>query len=150
MTRLFQSAIQRILPHRYPFLLVDRVTEFVPAERIAAVKHFSANDIVAQGHSPGAPCVPFGIVMEMATQLGAILVLERPQMAGKIAVILGIPSARILKPVRPGDTVHVETKVVKLRERYGELEATGTCNGDLIAEGQMRFAVADAADLLPQ
>src|SRR5436853_162104 len=115
-----QSAIQRILPHRYPFLLVDRVVEFVPAIRIAATKHFSVNDAAAQGHFPESPLVPCGILIEALTQLGAILVLAQPQMAGKVAVILGIPSAQMLEPVRPGETLRLEAEVIKLRPSYGE------------------------------
>lgn len=145
MMVLEQSSIQRILPHRYPFLLVDRVTAFVPGERISAIKHFSVNDDASQGYLPGAPTVPMGIVLEMVTQLGAVLVLERPAMAGKVALILQIPMARLLRPVVPGDTLLVEAEVVKMGELFGELRGTAYRDGDLIAEGQMRFAIADAA-----
>ncbi|HEV2176765.1 MAG TPA: 3-hydroxyacyl-[acyl-carrier-protein] dehydratase FabZ [Terriglobia bacterium] len=144
---LFQSAIQRILPHRYPFLLVDRVTEFVPGERIAGVKNFSAGDYAAQGQPDGAATAPVGILMEIVTQLGAILVLGRPEMAGKVAVILQIPQARMLRPVVAGDHLEVEAEVVKMRETFGELRGAIHCEGGLVAEGQMRFAIANAADL---
>ena len=144
-----QAAIQRIIPHRYPFLLVDRVTEFSPGRRIAASKHFSINDAAPQGYTPGAPIVPMGIVLEMVTQLGAILVLERPEMAGKVAMILQIPSARLLAPVEPGDTLQVAAEVIKMGERFGELRGTAHRGGELIAEGQMRFAIANAADVMP-
>jgi 3-hydroxymyristoyl/3-hydroxydecanoyl-(acyl carrier protein) dehydratase len=144
---LFQSSIQRILPHRYPFLLVDRVTEFVPGRRIAAVKNFSTNDEASQGYSATAAVVPMGILFEMVTQLGAILVLERPEMAGKVAVILQIPFARTLGLIRPGDTLRVEAEVVRLRENFGELRGTAYRGGELVAEGQMRFGIANAADL---
>ncbi len=147
---LFQSAIQRILPHRYPFLLVDRVIEFVPGKRIAGIKHFSANDFASQGAPPGAPLIPGAIVIETVTQLGAILVLERPQMTGKVAVILQIPFARLSKPVRPGDTLRLEVEVRKMGELFGELHGAAYREGELVAEGQMRFAVANAADLLPR
>jgi 3-hydroxymyristoyl/3-hydroxydecanoyl-(acyl carrier protein) dehydratase len=146
---LTQAAIQRVLPHRYPFLLVDRVTEFVPGQRIAAIKHFSANDEASQGHMPGASVVPTGIVLEMVTQLGAVLVLERPEMAGKVALILQIPSARLLKPVEAGDTLRVEAEVVKMGAFFGELRGAAYRHGELIAEGQMRFAIADAAQVMP-
>lgn len=146
---LFQDAVQRVLPHRYPFLLVDRVTEFIPGRRIAATKHFSVNDEASRGYSPGAPLVPMGIVLEMMTQLGAILVLERPEMAGKVAMILQIPSARLLKPVVPGDTLRVEAEVIKMGSLFGELRGTAYREGELIAEGQVRFAIANAAEVMP-
>jgi len=148
MNPSFQTAIERIIPHRYPFLLVDRVTEFVPGQRIAATKHFSVNDHASQGFAPGAPLVPGGIVLEMVTQLGAILVLERPEMAGKVAMILQIPSARLIKPVEPGDTLRVEAEVIKMGSRFGELRGAAYREGELVAEGQMRFAIAEAAEVL--
>lgn len=150
MTQFDYSAIQRILPHRYPFLLVDRVTELVPGQRIVGVKCFTGNEEPPLGYSPDSPQVPTGILLEAVTQLGAILVLEQPEMAGKIAVILQIPSARLLQPVRPGDVLRLEAEVLKLGERFGELRGTAYRDGELIAEGQMRFAVANAADVLPK
>lgn len=150
MTHLFQSAIQRIIPHRYPFLLVDEVTEFISAERIAGTKTFTVNGAEIQGHFPGFPVVPAGILIEMVTQLGAILVLERPQMEGKLAVILQIPSAKMLAPVHIGDTLRVEAEVLKLRQSYGELRGAAYRHGDRVAEGQMRFAIANKGDLLTQ
>jgi len=146
---LSESDIRAVLPHRYPFLLLDRVTHFVPGARISGVKHFSAGDQVAQGHFPGWPLVPTGILLELVTQLGAVLVLERPEMKGKIAMILQIPSAQIIDPVKPGDTVRVEAEVLKLRETFGELRGAIYRADELVAEGQMRFAIADAASLLP-
>jgi 3-hydroxymyristoyl/3-hydroxydecanoyl-(acyl carrier protein) dehydratase len=149
MAPLFQSAIQRIIPHRYPFLLVDRVTEFIPAERITGIKTFTANEAELQGHFPEFPMVPASILVEMVTQLGAILVLERPQMQGKIAVILQIPAAKMLVPVHIGDTLRVEAEVLKLRQSFGELRGAAYRQGDRVAEGQMRFAIAITEDLLP-
>ena len=146
---LMQQAIQRVLPHRYPFLFVDRVTEFAPGQRISAVKHFSVNDEASRGYSPGSPLVPMGIVLETVTQLGAVLVLERPAMAGKVAMILQIPMARLLQPVRPGDTLRVEAEVIKMGALFGELRGTAYRDGELIAEGRMRFAVADANAVMP-
>jgi 3-hydroxyacyl-[acyl-carrier-protein] dehydratase len=90
-----------------------------------------------------------GILLEVVTQLGAVLVLERPQMKDKIAVILQIPSARMIELVRPGDTLRVEAEVVKLRESFGELRGALYRDGERVAEGQVRFAIANAADLLP-
>jgi len=141
------SDILKILPHRYPFLFVDCVTEFIPGQRIAATKRFSAGDEASQGYVPGSPIISVGVLMELVTQLGAILVMERPEMAGKVAMILQIPEARLKQPVEPGDTVCVEAEVVKIGERLGELRGAIFRAGELVAEGRMRFAIVEAAGL---
>jgi len=146
---MLQAAIQRVLPHRYPFLLVDRVTELVPGQRIRGVKRFTANDEACRGNAPGINLVPAGVLIEMVTQLGAILVMERPQMAGKVAVILQIMSAQMIEPVELGDSLIVEAEVVKLRENFGELRGAAYRDGTRVAEGAMRFGIANAADLFP-
>jgi 3-hydroxymyristoyl/3-hydroxydecanoyl-(acyl carrier protein) dehydratase len=150
MTQLFQSAIQRAIPHRYPFLLVDRVTEFVPGERIAGIKNFTVNEPAFEGSAAGGDLVPAGIVVEAVTQLGAILVLERPETAGKVALILQIPSAKLLKPVHFGDALRLEARVVKLKGNLGELKGTIFRGEEVVAEGRMRFAVADRGQFLPE
>jgi 3-hydroxyacyl-[acyl-carrier-protein] dehydratase len=142
------SDILSILPHRYPFLFVDQVTEFTPGQRIAATKHFSANDEAARGYLPASPIISVGVLMELVTQLGAILVMERPEMTGKVAIILQIPAARLTRRVEPGDTLHVEAEVVKIGERLGELRGAIFRAGELVAEGRMRFAIAEAAQIL--
>ena len=142
------SDILRILPHRYPFLFVDRVAEFIPGQRIVATKRFSVDDEVSRGYLPASPVISVGILLELVTQLGAVLVMERPEMAGKVAVILQIPAAHLTKPVAPGDTLRVEAEVVKMGERLGELRGTIFRAGELVAEGRLRFAVADASEIL--
>ena len=144
----FDPVIQRVLPHRYPFLLVDRVTEFTPGVEIHGIKNFTANEAMLLGHSPSSPVVPPGILLEAVTQLGAILVLERPQMQDKIAMILQIPAAHIHRLVVPGDTVHFAARVLKLRETLGELRGEAYIGNELVAEGQMRFAIAARAAIL--
>lgn len=129
-------------------LLVDRVTEIVPGLRIRGVKQFTSNDEACQGNEPGASLVPVGALIEMVTQLGAILVLERPQMAGKVPVILQIMSAQLIEPVRADDSLIVEAEVVKMRESFGELRGAAYREGRRVAEGVMRFGIANAADLL--
>lgn len=94
------------------------------------------------------PAIPAGILIEMVTQLGAILVLERPQMADKAAVILSIPSAQMFKQVVAGDALRVTAEVVKLKENFGELRGAAFRAGERIAEGQMRFAIVNTRDLL--
>src|SRR2546422_8950046 len=99
MSSSLDTLIERVLPHRHPFLLVDHVTEFEPGRRIVGIKNFSANEGACQGYHPARMLVPAGILFEMVTQLGAVLVLERPgtqrpRTPGKVPVILPIPPAR--------------------------------------------------------
>ena len=146
----FEATLLRMLPHRYPFLLVDRVTAFTPGIEIQGIKNFTVNEAMLLGYSPSSPFVPTGVLLEAVTQLGAILVLERPQTAGKIAMILQIPSAQILRAITPGDTVRFEARVLKLRETLGELQGRAYVGETLIAEGQMRFAIADRDKILKE
>ena len=147
MPHISSTDIARILPHRYPFLFVDQVAEFVPGHRILAVKHFSIDDQIARGNPLGACTIPTGIILELVTQVGAVLVMERPEMAGKIAMILQIPSARIIKPIAAGDTVRVEAEVLKMKSQFGELRGAIFRDGELVAEGQMRFGIASALEI---
>jgi 3-hydroxymyristoyl/3-hydroxydecanoyl-(acyl carrier protein) dehydratase len=141
--------IARILPHRFPFLFVDQVADFVPGQRIVAIRHFSIDDQAARGNPPGVATIPTSVILELVTQVGAVLVLAHPEMAGKIAMILQIPSVRIIKPIEAGDTVRVEAEVVRMKTQFGELRGSIFRNGELVAEGQMRFGITDARNLLP-
>jgi 3-hydroxyacyl-[acyl-carrier-protein] dehydratase len=149
MPHFSSSDITRTLPHRFPFLFVDTVEEFVPGQRIVAVKHFSMDDQAARGNPPGVAMIPTCVVLELVTQVGAVLVMERPEMAGKIAMILHIPSARVIKPIEAGDTVRVEAEVVRMKAQFGELHGSIFRDGELVAEGQMRFGIANAEDVMP-
>ena len=149
MAHFTAEDISRILPHRYPFLFVDRVAEFVPGQRIAVIKHFSVDDQSVRGNPPGLHMIPTSVVIELVTQVGAVLVMERPEMAGKIAMILQIPSARMLKPIAAGDTVRVEAEVLKMKAQFGELRGSIFRDGELVAEGQMRFGIASAEEIMP-
>ena len=150
MSDLASIEIAKTLPHRFPFLFVDRIAEFVPGKRIVAIKHFSVNDEASRGNPAGVALIPSGVILELVTQVGAVLVMERQEMAGKIAMILQIPSAHFLKPVEAGDTVRLEAEVVRMKEQFGELRGTIFRDGELVAEGQMRFVIANAADVLPK
>ena len=94
--------------------------------------------------------IPTSVILELVTQVGAVLVMERPEMAGKIALILHIPSARVIKPIEAGDTVRVEAEVVRMKAQVGELRGSIFRNGELVAEGQMRFGIANAEDVMPR
>jgi 3-hydroxyacyl-[acyl-carrier-protein] dehydratase len=128
-------------------LFVDQVTEFIPGRRIAATKRFSVDDEASRGYLPASPIISVGVLLELVTQLGAILVMERPEMKGKVAMILQIPDARLAQPVEPGDTLRVEAEVLKIGERLGELRGTIFRAGELVAEGRVRFAIVDSSGL---
>ncbi len=148
MPHFSPADIARLLPHRFPFLFVDQIAEFVPGQRIVAIKHFSIDDQAARGNPPDMPIIPTSVVLELVTQVGAVLVMERPEMAGKIAMILQIPSARVIQPIEPGDTVRVEAEVVRMKSQFGELRGAIFRDGELVAEGRMRFGIANAQDVL--
>jgi 3-hydroxyacyl-[acyl-carrier-protein] dehydratase len=106
------------------------------------------DDAAPQGYLPASPIISVGILLELVIQLGAILVMERPEMAGKVAMILQIPTAQLYKPVEPGDTLRVEAEVIKIGERLGELRGAIYRARELVAEGRVRFAIAGASQIL--
>src|ERR1035441_4650525 len=149
MSHLSPNDIALILPHRFPFLFVDQVLEFLPGQRIVVLKHFSIDDRCSRGNAPDASIIPSGVVLDLVTEVGAVLVMERPEMDGKIAMILHIPSARVITPIQAGDTVRVEAEVVRMKTQFGELRGSIFRDGELVAEGQMRFGIANVKDVMP-
>jgi 3-hydroxyacyl-[acyl-carrier-protein] dehydratase len=138
---LDQRAIQQILPHRYPFLLVDRITELEPDKRIVGIKNVSISErFLCQ--SPGAaPGFPPTILTECVAQVGAILILSKPENRDKIPLFVGIERVRYRRAVRPGDVVEVEARVKRLRSRMGQLYGFARVNGHVVLEGTMTFAL---------
>src|SRR6186713_3588561 len=115
------AAIERILPHRYPFLLVDRVTELEPDKRIVGIKNVSLNERYL-AHQPGEPpALPPTILTECIAQVGAILILSKPENRGRIPLFRGIDRVRYRRAVHPGDVVEIEARVKRLRSRMGQL-----------------------------
>jgi 3-hydroxyacyl-[acyl-carrier-protein] dehydratase len=137
------QAISRILPHRYPFLLVDRVTEFEVDTRIVGVKNVSLNEPLLW-HGPGGPALPPTILTEAVAQVGAVLILAKPENRGKLIFFGGIERVRYRRPVRPGDSVIIEARVHRLRSKVGVLKGSATVNGEVVMAGRMTFALSDA------
>lgn len=136
------AAIERILPHRYPFLLVDRITEFEPDARVVGIKNVSINEkYLSQGDDP---VLPPTILTEAVAQVGAILILSKPENREKLIFFRGIDRVRYKRPVRPGDTVVIEARVRSLRSRMGVLRGVGRVNGKVVITGTMTFALGDA------
>ena len=136
------SAIERILPHRYPFLLVDRITEFEPDKRIVGVKNVSLNERnLAHPPEGGAPVLPPTILTEAVAQVGAIMILSKPENQQKLIFFMGIEKVRFRRPVHPGDVVEIEAEVKRLRSRMGVLRGVARVGGKVVVEGTMTFAL---------
>ena len=135
------QAIERILPHRYPFLLVDRITEFEVDTRVVGVKNVTGGEsYLSRVH--GQPAVlPPTILTEAVAQVGAILILAKPENREKLIYFMGIERVRYRKSVHPGDTVVIEARVQRLRSRMGVLKGVARVGDDTVAEGTMTFAL---------
>jgi len=140
------QAIQRILPHRYPFLLVDRVTEFEPDRRIVGIKNVSHDEHILC-HRPGErPVLPPTILTEAVAQVGAILILSKPENRDRLIFFMGIERVRYRRPVYAGDVVVIEATVIRLRSRMGMLKGVARVNGKVVLDGTMTFALGSAKE----
>lgn len=138
---LDNAAIERILPHRYPFLLVDLITEFEPDKRIVGIKNVSLNERYLSDRRGRAPVLPPTILTEAVAQVGAILILAKPENRKKLPFFTGIERVRYLRPVHPGDVVIIEAEVVRLRSRMGRLKGFARVGDDIVIDGTMTFAL---------
>jgi len=139
------AAIERILPHRYPFLLVDRVIELEVDKRIVGIKNVSLNERYLW-HSPGgSPVLPPTILTEAVAQVGAILVLAKPENRQRLPFFAGIERVRYRRPVHAGDVVVIEATVVRMRSRMGLLKGIARVNGQPVIDGTMTFALGPVA-----
>jgi len=136
------SAIARILPHRYPFLLVDRIIEFEPDKRIVGLKNVSVNEPHLSTNAPdGRPSLPPTILTEVVAQVGAILILAKPEYRNLLIFFRGIERVRYRGSVHPGDVVIVEARVKRLRNRMGVLEGRARVGDRTVIHGTMTFAL---------
>ncbi len=135
------AAIERILPHRYPFLLVDRIIELEVDKRIVGIKNVSLNERYLSRSANGTPVLPPTILTEAVAQVGAILVLAKPENRQRLPFFAGIERVRYRRTVHPGDIVEIEARVVRLRRRMGLLTGAARVNGRVVLEGTMTFAL---------
>jgi 3-hydroxyacyl-[acyl-carrier-protein] dehydratase len=138
------STISRILPHRYPFLLVDRITEFEPDKRIVGIKNISLNEPFLSRQDGEPPALPPTILTECVAQVGGILILSKPENRGKLVLFSGIKRVRYRRPVYAGDVVEIEARVKRLRSRMGIFEGFARVNGQVVVDGMMTCAIGDA------
>lgn len=141
---LDHATIERILPHRYPFLLVDRITEFEEDKRIVGIKNVSYNERYLGKGRDGRLVMPPTILTEAVAQVGAILILSKPENRQRLPLFAGIQKVRYRKPVYPGDAVEIEATVIRLRNRMGLLRGVARVNGEAVVFGTMTFALAPA------
>lgn len=138
------SAIERILPHRHPFLLVDRITELEADRRIVGIKNVTLNERHLSRQPGQRPTLPPTILTEAVAQVGAILILSKPDNREKLIFFAGIDRVRYRRPVYPGDVVEIEARVKRLRSRMGQLEGIARVNGVVVCGGTMTFALGPA------
>jgi len=143
-TVLDSQAIQQLLPHRYPFLLVDRIIELVPKQRIVGIKQVSINEPYFQGHFPSAPVMPGVLVIEALAQVGAVLALrEIEDRDSKLVLFTGIREARFRKPVVPGDTLTLEVTALRIGSRVQRMRGEAKVDGQLVADADIMSIIAD-------
>jgi len=140
---LDRRQIEAILPHRDPFLLIDRVIELVPGEYAVAEKDVLPTDDVFRGHFPGHPVFPGVLQLEALAQTGAVALLSEPEFLGKIVLFAGVDHVRFRRPVGPGDTLRLETRLAERRGRIGKGEGKAFVGSDLVCSGILTFAVAE-------
>ena len=140
-------AIQKIIPHRHPFLLVDRVIEIEYGVRAVGIKQVSMGEPFFQGHFPDYPVMPGVLIIEALAQVGAVALLGSDEHRGKIALFAGLDGVRFRRQVRPGDSLRLETEIGRMRRGIGKGTGRATVDGELAAEGELTFAIVDRAAL---
>lgn len=133
--------IMEVLPHRYPFLLIDKIECLYPGKKAIGIKNITMNEYFFQGHFPQKPVMPGVLIIEALAQTGAVAVLSLDEFKGKIAYFAGINKARFRRKVVPGDTLKLEVELVKLREAYGIGNAVAKVGEQIAAEAEIMFMI---------
>lgn len=142
MSVLNINEIMEIIPHRYPFLLVDSIEELESGVRAVGKKCVSMNEPFFQGHFPGNPVMPGVLIIEALAQVGAVAMLSLPEMKGKTAYFAGIDKAKFKQKVMPGDVLMLETQIIKTKGPIGVGSAVATVNGKKVASAELTFAIS--------
>ncbi|MGB9812820.1 MAG: 3-hydroxyacyl-ACP dehydratase FabZ [Thermovenabulum sp.] len=136
------TKILETLPHRYPFLLVDKILEIEPEKYAKGLKNVTINEPFFQGHFPGNPIMPGVLIVEALAQVGACALLSSEKYKGKLILFAGIDNMRFKKRVLPGDTLTLEVSILKIKGSVGKGKATAYVGEDIVAEGELTFAVS--------
>ena len=137
------QGIMEMLPHRYPFLLVDRVIKLIPDDRIVALKNVTINEPFFQGHFPNHPIMPGVLIVEALAQVGVVMALRVPANEGKLVYFAGIDKVRFRRPVVPGDQLRLEVETLWVKGRLGKMSGKASVNGELAVDGEFMFSLAD-------
>ncbi|MGG3625298.1 3-hydroxyacyl-ACP dehydratase FabZ [Bacillus gobiensis] len=138
--------IKEIIPHRYPFLLVDRITEVEEGKRAVGYKNVSANEEFFNGHFPDYPVMPGVLIVEALAQVGAVAMLIKEENKGRLAFFTGIDNCRFKKQVKPGDQLHLEVEMTRVRGPIGKGKGVATVDGEIVCETEIMFALGDKED----
>jgi 3-hydroxyacyl-[acyl-carrier-protein] dehydratase len=141
MMKLDVSQIQEVIPHRYPFLLVDQIIELAES-RVVGIKNVTINEFFFQGHFPQYPVMPGVLIIEALAQIGAVLVLGKEENRGKLAFFAGIDKVRFRGQVKPGDVLRLELEMLKLKANMGKGKGIAYVGDKLVAEGELMFAIS--------
>ncbi|MBC8015320.1 MAG: 3-hydroxyacyl-ACP dehydratase FabZ [Sporomusaceae bacterium] len=139
---LSATEIQDVIPHRYPFLLVDRIIEIEPMKRAVGIKNVTINEYFFQGHFPGHPVMPGVLILEAMAQVGGVAMLYPDENRGKLAFFAGIDRVKFRKPVVPGDQLRMVAEIIKVRSGMGKLWVQSFVDDQLVAEGEFLFALS--------
>jgi len=134
-------AIRSIIPHRFPFLLVDTIVELETGRRAVGIKNVTANESFFQGHFPEYPVMPGVLIVEAIAQVGAVAMLSHPDQGGQIALFAGIDKVRFKRQVKPGDTIRLEVELGQVRRNIGSGSGVATVDGELACRGEFMFAL---------
>ena len=135
--------IRRLIPHRYPILLIDRIVELEPGQRAVGLKNVTANEWFFEGHFPDQPIMPGVLIIEALAQTGAVAALSADEFRGKLGLFAGIDGVRFRRQVIPGDQLRLEVTMDRLRRGIGRASAVATVDGEVAAQGQLTFALVD-------
>lgn len=136
--------IQKLLPHRYPFLLVDRIIEYVPGEMAVGIKNVSFNEPHFQGHFPGRPIMPGVLIVEAMAQVGGVVLTQLPNLPEGLFMFAGIDKVRFRRPVVPGDQLVMKLELICVKQRrFGKMHGRAEVDGQLVTEGELMFSLVD-------
>ena len=143
-TTFTAEEIYHILPHRYPFALVDRIIDYVPGKLAVGIKNISLNEPQFQGHFPGRPIMPGVLIVEAMAQVGGIVLAQLPDVERGLSMFAGIDKVRFRRPVMPGDQLVMTVELICVkRRRFGKMEARAEVDGQRVCEGELMFSIVD-------